>query len=127
MKLGRRKAVWAMVEEAQKQPSATPVQPVRQQEERRSQGVGAHTVTPPPVEAVVPARSLPAPVEAVNGERKLVDIVGDIKRDLGIEGNMGLAQVLSMAMETLELPDEGTIKQKAHRAARELDLPIIQY
>lgn len=56
-------------------------------------------------------------------EPPLLEIVAEVKAALGVE-TKSMAKALSEILKELGLPDEGTSKEKAHRAALELSLPI---
>ena len=55
--------------------------------------------------------------------RSLWKIVADVKNEIGID-TIPMAPALSEAMAQLGLPDEGGAKEKAHRAASALGIPI---
>lgn len=58
-------------------------------------------------------------------ERALVAIMAEIKEHMGVDSN-NMAETLNECLEHLGLPAEGTMKEKAHRAASELGIPIFQ-
>ena len=57
--------------------------------------------------------------------RPLPELVAEIKEAVGVDvetKNIGIA--LSEALEALGLPDEGTAREKAHRASLELGISV---